>query len=204
MSAPAIQLITASDFIGKVIFTENLPANDLKGFVLSVVKDDLQPKIESSLYERITEVYNLTYNPATIYTAGQEIAYLDRGYVCVSTTTAGQNPVTNPEKWTEIEIYSVWRDYIKEYLIHRTFAKWLTWGGVKVTNAGVVTHQDTTYSQLSDERRGRLSSIADKNADLAFTKFLKYMSDRKYIIDTIDYTPINITKFKPRTRISAI
>ena len=204
MSAPAIQLITAYDFIGKVIFTENLPANDLKGFVLSVVKDDLQPKIESSLYERITEVYNLTYNSATIYTADQEIAYLDRGYVCVSTTTAGQNPVTHPSKWTEIEIYSVWRDYIKEYLIHRTFAKWLTWGGVKVTNAGLVSHQDASYTQVSDERRARLSSIADKNADLAFTKFLKYMHDNRYIVDSIDYTPINITKFKPKTRISAI
>jgi hypothetical protein len=204
MSAPTIQLITASDFIGKVIFTENLPANDLKGFVLSVVKDDLQPKIMSSLYERITEVYNLTYSASTIYTAGQEIAYLDRGYVCLSTTTAGQNPVTHPAKWSEIEIYSVWRDYIKEYLIHRTFAKWLTWGGVKITNAGVVTHSDASYNQVSDERRARLSSIADKNADLAFTKFLKYMDDVNYIIDSIDYTPVNITKFKPKTRISAI
>lgn len=204
MSAAPIQLITASDFIGKVIFTENLPANDLKGFVLSVVKDDLQPKIESSLYERITEVYNLSYSSSAIYTAGQEIAYLDRGYTCLSTTTAGQNPVTNPEKWQEIEIYSVWRDYIKEYLVHRTFAKWLTWGGVKVTNAGLVTHQDSTYTQVSDERRARLSSIADKNADLAFTKFLKYMSDVNYIVDSIDYTPVNITKFKPKTRISAI
>jgi len=156
------------------------------------------------LYERITEVYNLTYSAATVYTAGQEIAYLDRGYVCVSTTTAGQNPVTHPAKWSEIEIYSVWRDYIKEYLIHRTFAKWLTWGGVKISNAGVVTHQDSTYTQVSDERRARLSSIADKNADLAFTKFLKYMDDVNYIIDSIDYTPVNITKFKPKTRISAI
>ncbi len=204
MSAPAIQLITATDFIGKVIFTENLPANDLKGFVLSVVKDDLQPKIKDTLYERITVVYNLTYNAATVYTAGQEIAYLDRGYVCLSTTTAGQNPVSHPAKWEEIEIYSVWRDYIKEYLIHRTFAKWLTWGGVKISNAGVVTHQDSTYAQVSDERRARLSSIADKNADLAFTKFLKYMNDNQYVIDGVDYRPSNIKKFKPKTRISVI
>jgi len=68
----------------------------------------------------------------------------------------------------------------------------------------VVTHQDSTYAQVSDERRARLSSIADKNADLAFTKFLKYMSDNQYVIDGVDYRPSNIKKFKPKTRISSI
>jgi hypothetical protein len=44
------------------------------------------------------------FNPATIYTAGQRVAFSFNNelqyWTAKSTTTAGQSPLTNPEKWT--------------------------------------------------------------------------------------------------------
>lgn len=207
MSAPTPQLISASDFIGLVKFTQNIDSNELTGLVRRVVEDDLRPRLKSTLFDRIVDVYDIsTWSNVATYADGDEVKLNDRGYQANQATSAGQSPLTHPAKWDEIEIWDVWRDYIKPYLVYRTFARYLTWAGVSISMAGAVSHKDPVYDQLSDERRARLVNSADASADTAWVKFTKYMSDNSWTIDTVDYRPDSdtIQETKVKTRIRAI
>ena len=205
MSQPTPQLISASDFIGLVKFTQNIDTNELTGIVRKVVENDLRPRVKSTLFDRIVDVYDIAaWSNAATYVSGNEVKLNDRGYKANQSTSAGQSPLTHPAKWDEIEIWSVWRDYVKPYLVWRTFARYLTWAGVSISMAGAVTHRDSVYDQLSDERRARLVNSADADADVIWAKFTKYMDDNAYTIDDVDYRPTDVRPFKPKTRISAI
>lgn len=205
MSQPTPQLISASDFIGVVKFTQNIDTNELAGLINKVVENDLRPRLKPTLFTRLTEIYNLsTWASGTAYVSGNEVKLNNRGYKANQSTSAGQSPLTHPAKWDEIEIWSVWRDYLKPYLVWRTFARYLTWAGVSISMAGAVSHRDPVYDQLSDERRARLVNSADADADVLFAKFTKYMDDNNYIIDDVDYKPTDVKPFKIKTRISAI
>lgn len=66
------------------------------------------------------------YSASATYAAGDSMYYTDAAgkgnyYVCVSATTAGQNPDSNAAKWTRQELPY---DFL-EYVIHSSYADWL-------------------------------------------------------------------------------
>ena len=78
------------------------------------------------------------YSAATNYTLGDQVYFTySTGYSdfwqCVATTTAGQSPETNPEKWYLLEVPYIFLDYV----VYSSFADWLTIEG-QVGKAGAM------------------------------------------------------------------
>lgn len=60
------------------------------------------------------------YSATTAYAVGDQI-YFETGvpgnfYGCIATTVAGEDPETNPEKWTQVEIPLIFKRYLQQAL----------------------------------------------------------------------------------------
>lgn len=206
MSAIIPQLITADDMLGEVIFTQNINNDNIKGFIMKAIRKDLQPRIHATFFANIQVVYNLAaWSGTTAYVIGDKVTYSNRAWRSIQAGT-NKNPVSQTAYWTEVELYSVWRDYLKPYLIYRSAALAMTWGGVNITRAGARYFKETTSDNIPLEERVKYAAMLNADADLCFIGFNKYMKDNSYIVDGFDYTPnySTVTPFKPKINIDLI
>jgi len=160
--------------------------------------------LPAALWTRLEAIYSLgTWSNATAYTTGQEIVYNNRGYVALQNGT-NKNPSTETTYWSEIEIYSVWRDYLKPFLCWQAYNNFLIYGGMFVTQGGIKKHIDLNAEQASDEEKSRAVKRSQEMADILYMDFKKYMEDVRNTIDTVVYTFSNTTSFKPKIGIHIV
>jgi hypothetical protein len=160
--------------------------------------------LPAALWTRLEAIYSLgTWSNATAYTTGQEIVYNNRGYVALQNGT-NKNPSTETAYWSEIEVYSVWRDYLKPFLCWQAYNNFLIYGGMFVTQGGIKKHIDLNAEQASDEEKSRAVKRSQEMADILYMDFKKYMEDVRNTIDTVVYTFSNTTSFKPKIGIHIV
>ena len=198
MSAPKTNLITSSSLIGIVPqFTANVTDNHFAA-ANNYANDLLRKLIPSELFTRLSEVYNLSeWSSSTAYTTGQERVYNQRGYVALQNGT-NKNPETETTYWEEIEIYSVYRDYIKPYLCWQAYNNFLIYHGVLVSQGGIKKHIDINAEEVSQEEKSRAIKRAQDMADNLFMEFKSYMDDNSNTIDTVVYSFNDNPTFKPK------
>jgi hypothetical protein len=64
----------------------------------------IQSDLNDNIYLSVSQGTAAAYASGTAYTAGQYMTYTDNSvYKCVTTTTAGQTPVSHPAKWVEVD-----------------------------------------------------------------------------------------------------
>ena len=145
--------------------------------------------IPSTLKTQLELWYNVSeYDAGTAYVVGNRVKYNDRGYICIQNGT-GQNPATQTAYWTEKEMFSVWRDYIKPFLCWETYATMLPFYGKFVSQSGLKKHIEAYSNDLDESLRSAMINNAQSNADRSFISFTNYMSDAdvNYTIDGTQY-----------------
>jgi hypothetical protein len=204
MSAPITNLITKTSLIGIVPqFSANVDDNHFLA-AANYANKRLNNLLPAALWTRLEAIYSLgTWSNATAYTTGQEIVYNNRGYVALQNGT-NKNPSTETAYWSEIEIYSVWRDYLKPFLCWQAYNNFLIYGGMFVTQGGIKKHIDLNAEQASDEEKSRAVKRSQEMADILYMDFKKYMEDVRNTIDTVVYTFSNTTSFKPKIGIHIV
>jgi hypothetical protein len=204
MSAPITNLITKTSLIGIVPqFSANVDDNHFLA-AANYANKRLNNLLPAALWTRLEAIYSLgTWSNATAYTTGQEIVYNNRGYVALQNGT-NKNPSTETAYWSEIEVYSVWRDYLKPFLCWQAYNNFLIYGGMFVTQGGIKKHIDLNAEQASDEEKSRAVKRSQEMADILYMDFKKYMEDVKNTIDTVVYTFSNTTSFKPKIGIHIV
>jgi hypothetical protein len=204
MSAPITNLITKTSLIGIVPqFSANVDDNHFLA-AANYANKRLNNLLPAALWTRLEAIYSLgTWSNATAYTTGQEIVYNNRGYVALQNGT-NKNPSTETTYWSEIEIYSVWRDYLKPFLCWQAYNNFLIYGGMFVTQGGIKKHIDLNAEQASDEEKSRAVKRSQEMADILYMDFKKYMEDVRNTIDTVVYTFSNTTSFKPKIGIHIV
>jgi hypothetical protein len=204
MSAPITNLITKTSLIGIVPqFSANVDDNHFLA-AANYANKRLNNLLPAALWTRLEAIYSLgTWSNATAYTTGQEIVYNNRGYVALQNGT-NKNPSTETTYWSEIEVYSVWRDYLKPFLCWQAYNNFLIYGGMFVTQGGIKKHIDLNAEQASDEEKSRAVKRSQEMADILYMDFKKYMEDVRNTIDTVVYTFSNTTSFKPKIGIHIV
>lgn len=204
MSAPLVNLITKSSLIGVVPqFSANIADND---FVAAndFANKRLKKLIPAALWTRLTEIYSLsTWSNSTAYVTGNEVVLNSRGYKALQNGT-NKNPATETDYWQEIEIYSVFRDYLKPFLCWQAYNHFLIYHGLFVSQGGIRKHIDMNAEEAPAEERSRAIKRAQETADLLYMDFQKYMEDVSNTIDTVVYSFTDTATFKPRIGIHII
>lgn len=205
MSSPLTLLITKSDLVGVVPqFTANVDTNHFAA-ARKFANERFKNLVPSALYEAVIEVYALTaWSNAATYASGDKVVLSDRGYEANQSTSAGQSPLTHPAKWDEIEMYSVWRDYIKPFLCWQAYAKFLPFHGTFVAQGGMKQHVDLSSEPVPADKLGIAIQNAQSTADGYYMDFQKYLSDNANTIDSVAYVFTGTTTFRPKIGIRMI
>jgi len=69
----------------------------------AVMEENANELVTETIYNGVGKTAFVAYNPASTYAVGNLVKYTQDGelryFRCLATTSAGQNPDTNPEKW---------------------------------------------------------------------------------------------------------
>lgn len=205
MSAPLTLLISKSDLVGVVPqFSANIDTNHFAA-ARKFANERFKNLVPSTLYDDIVAVYALSaWSNAATYASGDKVVLSDRGYEANQSTSAGQSPLTHPAKWDEIEMYSVWRDYIKPFLCWQAYAKFLPFHGTFVSQGGMKQHVDLSSEPVPADKLAIAIQNAQSTADGYYMDFQKYLSDNANTIDGTVYVFTGTTTFKPKIGIRMI
>ena len=97
---------------------------------------------------------------------GDRVLWEDRLYSSKSSQSAHEPP--NDTYWTEIEMWTVWRDYIKPHLIWQSAANFAPYAEVRTAQEGI-RRVITDYNEpLSREEQAAYQNNLQANADKYF------------------------------------
>jgi hypothetical protein len=204
MSAALTNLISKSDLIGVVPhFTENIPTVNFTPSN-NYANSRLKGLIPDAMWTNLLLVYNAAaWSGATAYVIGNYVKIEDRVFISIQNGT-NKSPLTEPTYWTEKELYSVFRDYLKPFLCWQSYAKYIAFNGLFVSQGGVKTHVSINTEDPSDTRLASAISNAQSTADTYYLNFQVYMDDIHKTIDSVVYTFTNKKTFSIKTKIGMI
>lgn len=206
MSAVRTNLITKSDLVGMV---PNFSANiNTDGFTHAndFANERLRGLIPTAMWTNLGLVYNASaWSGATAYVVGNYVLYQSRVFISIQNGT-NKNPLTETAYWTEKELYSVFRDYLKPFLCWQAYAKYLPFADLFPSQGGVKMHVSLNTEQAPADKLAIAISNAQSTADTYFMNFNKYMGDALNIVDgvTYNFSEDGIRTFKPKLKIKMI
>lgn len=202
MSAPVTILIVKDTMNGIVPNWTNNVNDDTFNAASLAAAERLINLIPSTLNTQLEYWYNVSeWASGTAYVVGNRVKYDNRGYICIQNGT-GQNPATQTAYWTEKEMFSIYRDYIKPFMCWQTYAELLPFYGQYVSQSGLKKHIEAYSSDLEDNKRSAMINNAQSKADRAFIRFIKYMDNVSYVIDSVTYTfDSDVTQHKTKIKI---
>lgn len=173
---------------------------------LRLAQIDLKTMLPAALYTAINTAVTANYAQWTrtkTYALNDRVLWDNRLYKALGATTNHEPP--NATYWTELEIWTVWRDYFKPFLCWKTAANYLPHANKFVAQEGyrqVLTAQNVA---VDNEGVAAASNHYQNVADKYFLAFKDYMSENANVIDTITYDgsgeDLRTFKTSPKIRI---
>ena len=114
-------LIQKTQFKDYVDFSDNISDKKLNYHIKDAELFDFVPLVPIELFDNLNALINTNiqqWSRTTAYIVGDK-SYSpvnQKAYTCISSSTNNE-PSANPLKWEEIELYTLFEDYIKPYLI---------------------------------------------------------------------------------------
>lgn len=150
-------------------------------------QDTMEAMLPPTLFSAIESMVEAGYGQwsrQTTYAAGDKVMWDGIQYKCILISTANEPP--NATYWTVQSLQTAW-DYLKIYLVYLSYSKFLTEHGIVVTHMGIERYSAESATPASAaERAGMVNKYRDK-ANSAWGKFMKWIDDESYTIDTVSY-----------------
>lgn len=203
MSAEIKPFILKSDLVGIVpSFTVNVRNESFDG-ANKRAHERLYKFLPATLYAAFETIGNTTYSvwdDGVTYN-GEYVLYQNRLFLSIL-SGVNKNPVSQTTYWTEKEIFSLYRDYIKPFLCWQAYAYFLPFYGKEIDQAGLKEHspQNSNFIPVDDAAKGGLVNHAQITADNYFSGFQNKLMELRNIIDGVTYTFTTEVTHKPVIR----
>lgn len=184
-------LIQKTQFKDYVDFSDNISDKKLNYHIKDAELFDFVPLVPIELFDNLNALINTNiqqWSRTTAYIVGDK-SYSpvnQKAYTCISSSTNNE-PSANPLKWEEIELYTLFEDYIKPYLICSAYVRVLLWAGRNMSQYGLRTSVEDTSSEISDKARGELMADINNKKSYYWSRLIKTMSDNAYTYDDVVY-----------------
>ena len=186
-------------------FTTNVKDKDLDPHILNAETMEVKPIMGASLYiavRQIADTNPLTWNSATVYTAGMFAYSVTDGiasvYKCILGNT--NQALTNVTYWEPSPLGTLWYNYILPWASLETLKKFMVWYGVHITGTGVQINSDPSFLPVDGQTRAGMTADFRNSAQVYKASFRNHMDDinwtisgTKYQIDCDDYKPTQST-----------
>jgi hypothetical protein len=204
-----LDIWTSNDDVKEVVskWSAAIKAEDIDGFLRDAqmnVKLLLPAALYSAIDSMVTTTY-LAWSRTKTYAGDDEVLFEDRLFV--SKTSHSNSKPPNATNWDETELWSVWRDYIKPYILYSAAAKYVILADKWLSQEGTSRVINAVRDPLTPEEVAMMGNTYQNMADRYFLAFKKYMDDNEQTIDAVDYTAVasdDVVTFKPKTRIRVV
>ena len=207
MAAPIKIWLNTNDLVSEVTNWSTAVTDDKMNPHFRRAQEDLKLMIPAALYAAINTVVTANYknwSHTKTYASGNRVLWKNRLYSSDSSQSGNEPPDT--DYWTELEIWTVWRDYFKPYLIWQSAANFAPYAEVRTAQEGI-RRVITDYNEpLSREEQAAYQNNLQATADKYFLSYQKYMDDNSNTIDGTTYTGAgeDIVTFKTRPKIRLV
>ena len=196
------------DFVGIVPkWSSAIKDSDVEPF-LREVQSTFKLLIPAALYSVLNTVATAKYKAWTrtkTYSIGNRILWEQRLYASLTSHSASQPP--NATNWNELEIWSVYRDFIKPYILYQAASKYVVWADKWMVQEGSRRVMTQVNEPLTAEEVAQMGNSLQSTADKYFLAYERYMDENDYTIDDVEYKATSaedIREFKTNARIRIV
>lgn len=206
-------LIDKSDFNEYVKLSMNVDDVDIDIFIKDAIQFHLPNRIPTTLFNAIVLIVKKydVWDDEKVFAVDDLCIHNDRLFK--SKTAANENhvpvsdlDVVDSTNWTEIELWSYWRNFIRPFLVYYSYSNFYAEHGLDITSAGAKKTRGDKTENVSDSERAMVVRNNASKANVVFANFMRTLSDAQFKIDGVTYsfTESNVvtTKSKIKIRIS--
>ena len=178
--------ITINDISRQTPISPNTNIDVLRSYILDAENFDFCG-FNEKLFEDIDSALNpkpLVWSPTKTYVVGDRVFFGGKFFKAKATTT---NPTTNTTDWVSIELLNFYIDFVKNYIIQTTYARYLPFLGLHATQFGLEQYNQEGFGQVSDKRRGEMVNDVLAKKNIFQTKMENRLKELGYKLDGVLY-----------------
>lgn len=204
-------LIEKSQFKDYVDFSDNINDKKLNYQIKDAELFDFVPLVPVEFYDALVSLIASDIKQwarTTPYVLGDKTysPMNNKKYTALRSTT-GDEPSVSLSDWDDIELASLFDDYVKPYLVCCAFSRYLLWTGRNISQFGIRTNSEDTSTEVSDKARGELIADIENKKAHYWSRFKKKIYDDDYTYDGVLYsfeTDCEISRPKRNFNIRAV
>lgn len=195
-------LISKQDIKNYVQFTLNIENRIIDPNITDAQEYDLRPFVGDAMYLQLIEDFSAIiladWDIATGYLINDFVIYNNEVYKALAPST-GSQPDTTPADWELNELGTFYINYLKPYLVFKTFGRFLLWVGRNITQYGLREINEETSVAVTDEGRSALIKDIKGKASIWQSRVSNYLCNVHWTFDTVKYEiDTDIYKENPR------
>lgn len=201
-------IVDIRDFNVIAGFNMNIDAVQLHRFTRMVQESELKNRVPSEFYDAIIDLSEETideWDDQHDYVVDDKVTFDDRLFES-KTSNTNEKPVVDgvvdDNNWTELDLWSILRDYIKPYIVNMTAADFVTEHGIDVSSTGMTKIEGTTNKPIEPAERGMMVRNYTSRANRYWAALLNYLDSVDWTIDGTTYNfGSSEVKKKPKMKI---
>lgn len=190
-------IVQKLDFSTWVDFTQNIEANKIDPYILSIDTIEILPVLGDTLHAAIlliSDTNPIAWDVATTYAADDYVSYENVLYKALQATT-GDVPTDLAPDWEVSPLGTFWLNYVKPWAVYEIASDFYLWHGINTTQFGLRENYEETSTSVSGDVRAALIHSIKNKAKVFKAKMLNYLCDEDWTIDGTVYT-IDCTDYK--------
>lgn len=184
-------LIQKTQFKDYVDFSDNIPDKKLNYQIDASQIFDFKTIVPKAFYDAIVSMVDINikqWSRTTPYSIGDKIYSPEnqQKYIALRSTT-GDEPSVSSSDWQEIELYTLFDNHLKPFLICSAFSRYLLWTGRNISQFGIRTNNEDSSTEISDKARAELIADIENQSVYYWSGFLKQIKCDSYTYDGVTY-----------------
>ena len=208
MAAELVIWLNSSDFVDVVPqWTKGVSDDKLEPY-LREIQSKFRLSVPAALYTSLNTVARANYknwSRAKTYSINDRVLWNNRLYSSLTSHSNSEPP--NDTNWEELDLWVVWRDYVKPFLIWSTAAMYCSFADKHFSQEGTRRVISPSTDPLTPEELGDMVNKLQSTADRYYLAFREYMDDNSQTIDGTDYKATSsdeVRDYKPKNRIRIV
>lgn len=195
-------LISKQDIKNYVQFTLNIENRIIDPNITDAQEYDLRPFVGDAMYLQLNEDFGniilADWDITATYQVGDFVIYQNEVYKALAIST-GSQPDTTPADWSLNELGTFYINYIKPFLVFKTFGRFLLWVGRNITQYGLREMNEETSNPVTDEGRSALIKDIKGKGSIWQNRVSNYLCNVHWTFDTVKYEiDTDVYKENPR------
>jgi hypothetical protein len=176
-------------------WTDNIKDEWIKPLILQACElyfyDGISAPLYDAIYSAVKNIIagtsGLQWSSSTAYSINDVVLYNNLYYKALTTISSGEEaPSENPD-WALDSLANFWAEFVKPYLIYRSYNSFLLWHGKHISQGGFRKHTDNTSFEISPDELGYLLGDTKSIIGIKEKRMMNYLFNVEYTFNGIQY-----------------